>query len=136
MPGLSLAMSAQLPWSPAESPEQTPRPEESKDRDRSRTIGDIMKYVYQWRDIAENGINGVKVNLQEAALYTGVPKKSLDDYYYQLRVGEKYNFDFELNRDKNISVLRKFVKVNMPKRSKPRTTQPKLSKNSSNSEQL
>jgi len=24
----------------------------------------------------------------------GMPKKSLDDYFYQLRLGEKYGFDF------------------------------------------
>ena len=27
----------------------------------------------------------------------GISKKSLDDYYYQLRLGEKYDFDFILN---------------------------------------
>lgn len=56
------------------------------------------------------------MNLQEAATYTGVPKKSLDDYYYQLRMGEKFNFDFEGSLDKNISVLRKFVKAKVPNR--------------------
>ena len=30
------------------------------------------------------------MNLQEAAKIVGVSKKSLDDYYYQLRVGEKH----------------------------------------------
>jgi hypothetical protein len=35
-----------------------------------------------------------KVSLQEAAKAVGVSKKSLDDYYYQLRLGEFYKFDF------------------------------------------
>lgn len=35
-----------------------------------------------------------KISLQEAAKIVGLPKKSLDDYYYQLRLGEKYDFNF------------------------------------------
>jgi hypothetical protein len=46
-----------------------------------------MQYVRKWRHIADEGINGTKLNLQEAAAYVGIPKKSLDDYFYQLRVG-------------------------------------------------
>lgn len=61
--------------------------EDTKERDRSRTIGEIMQHVRKWRHIAEEGVNGVKVNLQAAASYVGIPKKSLDDYFYQLRVG-------------------------------------------------
>ena len=37
-----------------------------------------------------NPINGKKMNLQESAEVIGISKKSLDDYYYQLRLGEKY----------------------------------------------
>ncbi len=40
----------------------------------------------------------------------GVSKKSLDDYLLQLRFGKKFQFDFELNRDKKVGVLRSFVK--------------------------
>jgi hypothetical protein len=45
--------------------------------------------VKQWRNIHINsGGNGMKkINLQEAAKAIGVSKKSLDDYYYQLRLG-------------------------------------------------
>lgn len=49
-------------------------------------------------------------------MHTGVPKKSLDDYYYQLRMAEKFEFDFEGSLDKNISVLRKYVKGKVPNR--------------------
>lgn len=51
-------------------------------------------------------------------MYVGIPKKSLDDYFYQLRVGEKFDFDFEANLDQNISLLRKFVKSKLPHRCK------------------
>ncbi len=34
-----------------------------------------------------NATNGKKINLQEAAEMIGISKKSLDDYYYQLRLG-------------------------------------------------
>lgn len=65
-------------------------------------------------------MNGIKVNLQVAAAYVGIPKKSLDDYFYQLRVGEKYDFDFENNMNKNISFLRRFVKSKVPSRHRER----------------
>lgn len=35
----------------------------------------------------EKGIEGKKTNLQEAAKIIGLPKKSLDDYFFQLRMG-------------------------------------------------
>ncbi len=34
------------------------------------------------------------MNLQEAAREVGVSKKSLDDYYCQLRLAELHNFNF------------------------------------------
>ena len=50
------------------------------------------------------------MNLQEAARIIGVSKKSLDDYYYQLRVGEKHDFDFASHLNDKIGVLRAFIK--------------------------
>ena len=35
------------------------------------------------------------MTLQEAAQMVGVSKKSLDDYYCQLRQGELYDFDYQ-----------------------------------------
>lgn len=99
-----------------ENAEMAHKTEETKDRDRTRTIGEVINYVRKWRNLADNGFNGIKMNLQEAAVHTGVPKKSLDDYYYQLRMAEKFEFDFEGSLDKNISVLRKYVKDKVPNR--------------------
>lgn len=55
------------------------------------------------------------MNLQEAAKMVGVSKKSLDDYYCQLRLGEFYGFDFVTNLHEGIGVLRTFVKENREK---------------------
>ena len=54
------------------------------------------------------------MNLQEAARIIGVSKKSLDDYYYQLRVGEKHDFDFGSHLHDKIGVLRAFIKEKEP----------------------
>jgi hypothetical protein len=40
----------------------------------------------------------------------GFPKKSLDDYYYQLRMGEKYGFDFHANIFDRVGKLRSFLR--------------------------
>jgi hypothetical protein len=43
----------------------------------------------------------------------GLPKKSLDDYYYQLRLGEKYEFDFiETSAKNNSNVSSLFGMIN------------------------
>lgn len=41
----------------------------------------------KWREIHQSKNNLKKMSLQEAAKIVGLPKKSLDDYYYQLRLG-------------------------------------------------
>lgn len=51
-----------------------------------------------------------RLNLQDAAKLVGISKKSLDDYYCQLRLGEFYEFDFAGNLHEKIGVLRNFVK--------------------------
>lgn len=50
------------------------------------------------------------MSLQDAAKMVGLPKKSLDDYYYQLRLGEKYDFDFRAHLFERIGVLRTYLK--------------------------
>lgn len=56
------------------------------------------------------GVESRKVNLQEAAKIVGISKKSLDDYFFQLRMGEKYGFDFAKYMDAKVGILRSFVK--------------------------
>ena len=51
--------------------------------------------------------------MQDAAKVVGVSRKSLDDYYYQIRLGELYHFDFYQNLEEKIGQLRAYVKSNM-----------------------
>ena len=55
-----------------------------------------------------------KMSLAEAARAIVVSKKSLDDYYYQLRLGEFYNFDFANNLHEKVGILRAYVRAFKP----------------------
>ena len=46
----------------------------------------------------------------------GVPKKSLDDYFCQVKVASEHGFDFKSNLDQKIGVLRAFVKGHQGKK--------------------
>lgn len=70
----------------------------------------------KWREFHDYPQDGKKRTLQEAARLVGVSKKSLDDYYYQLRVGEKHDFDFTSHLEDKIGVLRAFIKIKEPER--------------------
>lgn len=39
-------------------------------------------------------------------------RKSIEDYFYQIKMGHQYGFDFNANSDRNMKHLRKFVKLN------------------------
>lgn len=83
-------------------------------RSRERTVGEAISLVKKWRSLHLNctkpNNNTKKVNLQEAAKMLGVSKKSLDDYYCQLRLAELYQFDFGQHLNEKMGVLRSFVK--------------------------
>lgn len=66
--------------------------------------------MHRWRDFHDSSPSNRKINLQESAKIVGISKKSLDDYFFQLRMGEKYGFDFTNNMDNKIGLLRSFVK--------------------------
>jgi hypothetical protein len=46
----------------------------------------------------------------------GLSKKTLDDYYSQIKLGENYGFEFEKHENEGIGVLRKFVKEKKDKK--------------------
>ena len=50
----------------------------------------------------------------------GISKKSLDDYYYQLRLGEQYEYEFNENINQKIGALRNFVKSHKKPDSNPK----------------
>lgn len=81
-----------------------------KERSKERTIAEVIEIVREWRELHLKPKNRKRLNLQEAAEVVGISKKSLDDYYYQLRLGEKYDFDFKSHLMDRIGVLRTYIK--------------------------
>lgn len=89
-------------------------------RTKERKIGYIIEKVNTWRKLYngfydENG-KFTKYSLDDAAKIIGISKKSLDDYLLQLRLGRKYGFDFNSNKNVNVGLLRSFVKEHRKKR--------------------
>lgn len=57
-----------------------------KRRNKERRIGFIIKKVKEWRSLySEDCKNSSKINLYDAATKVGISKKSLDDYWMQLK---------------------------------------------------
>jgi hypothetical protein len=49
-------------------------------------------------------------SLKNAANMVGLSKKTLDDYFLVLRVGEQHKYNFRANLDKKIGHLRAFIR--------------------------
>lgn len=86
----------------------------SDNRSKERTIAEAIALVKHWRNLhltAPKPTNPKKkMNLQEAAKEVGVSKKSLDDYYCQLRLAELHNYNFLDNMNEKMGRLRAYVK--------------------------
>lgn len=52
------------------------------------------------------------MSLEVAATKVGISKKSLDDYLFQIRFGNKYGFNFNEHYNDKVGVLRDFVRQN------------------------
>jgi len=110
-------------------PEENKKIEENKDKSKSvrvkeRKLSVIIERVKKWRDlyygyIASDG-KRVRLSLEEAAAKVGLPKKTLDDYLQQLKLGKKYGFNFNAFKDKKIGELRDFVKKFKPDKKDPK----------------
>lgn len=87
-----------------------------------KTIKFILQKVAQWRKIHME--NQKKITLEEAANMVGVSRNTLDDYYFQIKLAEKYGFNFEKELDQPFMTLRKFVKENEEKKQKTKTPTP------------
>ncbi len=81
---------------------------------KERKIGYVIEKVNLWRKLYNGYYNEenkfIKLSLLEAAKQIKVPKKTLDDYLRQLRLGRKFGYDFNKNIDTKIGDLREFVK--------------------------
>ena len=84
--------------------------------------------VKKWRKLHDKkSKDSEKMSFEDAAKTVGFSKKSLDDYYCQLRLAEKFDFDFIINLDEKVGVLRNFVKAHR-KSSKRKSTKKKNEK--------
>lgn len=67
----------------------------------------VMKLVGDWRNKYNSG-----TKLNDAAELLGVPRKTLDDYHGQIKMGTEMEFDFDEHKNDKIGVLRKFNQSN------------------------
>lgn len=68
-----------------------------------------------WRNLHDTGVQMedgkmVTLSLEQAADVVGVSKKSLDDYYSQLRKARVFGFNFSEHKQSMFGIVRKFVK--------------------------
>ena len=84
-------------------------------RVKERELAVIIHKVKKWRDLYRGyiGQDGkrIKYSLEDAAKQVHLPKKTLDDYLQQLKMGKRYGFDFNANKSQKIGTLREFVKT-------------------------
>ncbi|EGR32723.1 hypothetical protein IMG5_072670, partial [Ichthyophthirius multifiliis] len=89
------------------------RPREK--RVKERQIQYVKEKVDEWRKLYQNGYTNqkgenLKLNLDLAASMVGLSRKTLDDYFSQIKKAEKLGFDFQLHKEEKMGMLRKYVK--------------------------
>ena len=77
-------------------------------RSKEKRIGFIVKKVFEWKGLRK--LSKRKMSLQEAAQNVNMSKKTLDEYYNQIKEGKKFGFDFNRYKRDKVNVLRGFVK--------------------------
>ena len=75
-------------------------------RTKERKIGEVIKKVQRWRELYYNNCD----SLEEAAKKVGISKKSLDDYFLQLKNGHLNGFNFNEHKNDKIGILRTWNK--------------------------
>lgn len=71
--------------------------------------------VKNWRQLYSVGVadadgGNQKLSLEDAAKKVGISKKSLDDYFLQLKNGKKNGFNFNEHKNDKIGILRAWNK--------------------------
>ncbi len=82
-------------------------------RGNERKIGEVIDALMKWKRLftygtADNEGRTVRCTRQEAARVVSIPKKTLDDYSFQIRLGKRNGFDFDMHCREKIGVLRDF----------------------------
>ena len=94
-------------------------------RTKERKIGEVILAVKRWRELYTMGEKVAEatqfhtLSLEDAATKVGISKKSLDDYFLQLKNGQKNGFNFNEHKNDKIGILRAYNKKN--KKSEPMT---------------
>ena len=86
-------------------------------RTKERKIGEVILAVKRWRELYTTGqLNEqgqhMEVSLDNAAKQVKISKKSLDDYFLQLKNGQKNGFNFNEHKNDKIGILRAYNKKN------------------------
>ena len=86
-------------------------------RTKERKIGEVILAVKRWRELYTTGElmeNGHyhQLSLDDAANKVKISKKSLDDYFLQLKNGQKNGFNFNEHKNDKIGILRAYNKKN------------------------
>jgi hypothetical protein len=77
-------------------------------RSKEKRIGYIVKKVFYWKGLRKH--SDLKMSLKDAAESVGLSKKTLDEYFNQIKEGKNYGFDFNKYKKDKVNVLRAYVK--------------------------
>ena len=76
-------------------------------RTKERKIGEVIQKVQKWRQLYQQDCQ----SLEDAAKKVGISKKSLDDYFLQLKNGKANGFNFNEHKSDKIGILRNWNKT-------------------------
>ena len=97
----------------SEESDESTQDESKPKRSKERTISEVRETVEIWKRIChelKEAQPDAKQVAEKAFEYVGIPKKSLDDYLHQIKLGAKYNFKFDKHGRSKIGRLRKYNK--------------------------
>lgn len=77
-------------------------------RAKEKKIGYIIQRVFEWKGFRR--LTNNRMSLIEAAANVGLSKKTLDEYFNQIKEGNKYHFDFNKHKKDKVNLLRGYVK--------------------------
>ena len=95
-------------------------------RSKEKRIGYIVKKVFYWKGLRKH--SDLKMSLKDAADSVGLSKKTLDEYFNQIKEGRNYGFDFNKYKKDKVNVLRAFVKKKKAQEPKDNNNQKKKKK--------
>ena len=79
-------------------------------REKERKLGDILYLVHQWLQTIDNIREMPDADdrdvLEEAAVFIGMPRKTMVEYVLKVRNGHHFGFNYEAHLDEGIGRLR------------------------------